>query len=211
MLFSEREPALCGLPLFSFYRQRSMRIIAGAAKGLPIRVPEGEVRPTQDRVREALFNILGPLIEGAQVLDLFCGSGSVGIEALSRGAVSVRMVDAARTSCAVTKQNLERSRLSGGSIVQSDCLSFVRRDRGVYDLIFADPPYCKAIGDRDMIAELLTDRAAELLAPGGYFIAEAQLGYGVGAAQSCEFPGWRLVDQRHYGKNTILFYQVDRP
>ena len=185
-----------------------MRIIAGAAKGLPIKVPQGEVRPTQDRVREALFNILGPLIEGARVLDLFCGSGSVGIEALSRGAATARMVDAAKASVNMAKQNLERSRLSGGSVVLSDCLQFVRRDIGKYDLIFADPPYCKSIGDRDMIAELMTDRLRDLLAPGGYFIAEAQLGYGVGDAHQREFDGWQLVDTRSYGGNTILFYQT---
>ncbi len=186
-----------------------MRIIAGAAKGMPIKVPRGEVRPTQDRVREALFNIIGPLIDGASVLDLYCGSGSVGIEALSRGAARVRMVDASRASCAAARENLERSRLSGGSVVQSDCLDFVRRDGGAYDFIFADPPYCKAIGDRDMIAELMTDRLAELLRPGGYFIAEAQLGYGVGDARSREFPGWILADERRYGKNTILFYRTE--
>ena len=186
-----------------------MRIIAGAAKGLPIRVPQGEVRPTQDRVREALFNILGPTIQGARVLDLFCGSGSVGIEALSRGAASARMVDAARQSCAMARQNLERSRLAGGSVIQSDCLQFVKRDAGRYDYIFADPPYAKAIGDRDMIAELMTDRLHELLAEGGYFIAEAQEGYGVGDCHSREFPGWKLVDTRNYGKNVILFYQVE--
>lgn len=175
---------------------------------MPIKVPQGEVRPTQDRVREALFNILGPLTDGARVLDLYCGSGSVGIEALSRGAAFVRMVDAARASCAMARHNLEKSKLSGGSVVQSDCLAFVRRDAGAYDIIFADPPYAKAIGDRDMIAELMTDRLHELLAPGGYFIAEAQLGYGVGDAHSREFPGWTLVDERSYGKNTLLFYQV---
>lgn len=186
-----------------------MRIIAGKAKGYNIKVPQGEVRPTQDRVREALFNIIGPIIEGAKVLDLYCGSGSVGLEALSRGATSARMVDTARTSCAMARQNLDKSKLTGGSVVQSDCLQFVRRDAGKYDIIFADPPYAKAIGDRDMIAELMTDRLHELLADDGYFIAEAQLGYGVGDIHTREFPGWRLIDERSYGKNTILFYRKD--
>ncbi len=187
-----------------------MRIIAGKAKGFVLKVPQGEVRPTQDRVREALFNILGSLVEGARLLDLYCGSGSVGIEALSRGAASARMVDASHASCAMARQNLSRSRLTGGTVVQSDCLAFVKRDYGQYDIIFADPPYAKAIGDRDMIAELMTDRLADLLAPGGYFIAEAQLGYGVGDAHTRDFPGWKLVDERTYGGNTILFYQADR-
>lgn len=186
-----------------------MRIIAGKAKGYSIKVPQGEVRPTQDRVREALFNILGSLVENATVLDLFCGSGSVGMEALSRGASRVLMVDTARASCAMARQNLQRSKLSGGSVVQSDCLQFVRRDMGKYNIIFADPPYCKAAGDRDMIAELMTDRLHELMAPGAFFIAEAQLGYGVGDSRTRDFPGWKLVDERSYGKNTILFYQTD--
>ena len=168
-----------------------MRIIAGTAKGYNILVPQGEVRPTQDRVREALFNILHPILSGAKILDLFCGSGSVGLEALSRGAASVRMVDAARQSCAI----------------QSDCLQFVKRDAGKYDIIFADPPYAKAAGDRDMIAELMTNRLHELLTDNGYFIAEAQVGYGVGDIHTREFPGWQLIDERTYGKNTILFYQ----
>ena len=193
--------------MLKYRTYRHMRIIAGKAKGYNIQVPQGEVRPTQDRVREALFNILNPLLPGARVLDLFCGSGSVGLEALSRGAASARMVDASHQSCAMARKNLEKSKLIGGSVVQSDCLQFVRRDFGQYDIIFADPPYAKAIGDRDMIAELMTDRLHELLADDGYFIAEAQLGYGVGDIHTREFPGWELIDERTYGKNTILFYR----
>ena len=185
-----------------------MKIIAGQAKGLSLLVPKGEVRPTQDRVREALFNILNPILPGARVLDLYCGTGSVGIETLSRGAAHACMVDAAKASCQAARENLKRSKLAGGSVVQADCLAFVQRERGVYDLIFADPPYCKHVGDRDMIAELLTGRTHELRAPGGYFVAEAQVGYGVGDAFTREFPGWCIVDERTYGKNTLLFYQV---
>lgn len=186
-----------------------MKIIAGQAKGFPLLIPKGEVRPTQDRVREALFNILTPILPGARVLDLYCGTGSVGLESLSRGAARACMVDASRASCNTARENMQRSRLLGGSVVQADCLAYVQRDRGQYDLIFADPPYCKAPGDRDMIAELLTSRMHELLAPNGYFIAEAQVGYGVGDAHSREFESWRLVDERTYGKNTLLFYQVE--
>lgn len=184
-----------------------MKIIAGEAKGLSLLVPKGEVRPTQDRVRGALFNILTPILPGARVLDLYCGTGSVGIEALSRGAARACMVDASRASCNAARENLRRSRLSGGCVVQADCLAYVQRERAVYDLIFADPPYCKALGDRDMIAELLNGRAHELLAPGGYFIAEAQVGYGVGDAFTRDFDGWCIVDERTYGKNTLLFYR----
>ena len=186
-----------------------MRIIAGKAKGLVLKVPQGEVRPTQDRVRKALFDILGDLLEGARVLDLYCGSGSVGIESLSRGAKSARMVDLARASCAAARGNLDKSKLSGGSITQSDCLEFVKRDHGQYDIIFVDPPYCKSIGDRDMIAELMTNRLHELLAPEGFLIAEAQVGYSVGNAQTRDFEGWKLIDERSYGGNVILFYQAE--
>ena len=185
-----------------------MRVIAGTARSLPLSTPQGlDTRPTTDRIKETLFNILQPNIPDCVFVDLFSGSGGIGIEALSRGAASARMVDAARPSCAMARQNLERSRLSGGSVVQSDCLQFVKRDAGKYDYIFADPPYAKAIGDRDMIAELMTDRLHELLTDDGYFIAEAQVGYGVGDIHTREFPGWELIDERTYGKNTILFYR----
>ncbi len=184
-----------------------MKIIAGSAKGFPLLVPKGEVRPTQDRVREALFNILTPLLPGARVLDLFCGTGSVGLEALSRGAAYACLVDASAAACRTARQNLTRTKLNHAIVVQSDCLSFTRRSCEQFNLIFADPPYCKSPGDRDMIAELLTGRAAELLLPGGYFIAEAQLGYGVGDRLTRDFSGWRIVDERSYGKNTLLFYQ----
>ena len=186
-----------------------MKIIAGQAKGLPLLVPRGEVRPTQDRVREALFGILQSMVPGARALDLFCGTGSVGLEALSRGASRVCMVDASRSACQTARRNLERSKLTGGVIVQSDCLAFTRRERATYDIIFADPPYCKAPGDQDMISELLQGRVRELLRENGLFIAEAQLGYGVGDERTREFPDWQLIDTRSYGKNTLLFYQSE--
>jgi 16S rRNA (guanine966-N2)-methyltransferase len=185
-----------------------MRIISGSARGTKLLTLEGEnTRPTSERAKEAVFSILQFELRERRVLDLFAGSGQLALEALSRGASSVRMVDAAKQSCAMARKNLEKSKLTGGSVVQSDCLQFVKRDAGKYDIIFADPPYAKAVGDRDMIAELMTDRLHELLTDDGYFIAEAQVGYGVGDIHTREFPGWDLIDERTYGKNTILFYR----
>lgn len=186
-----------------------MKIIAGQARGLPLLIPTGEVRPTQDRVREALFSILQSVVPGAQVLDLFCGTGSVGLEALSRGASRACMVDVSRSACQTARRNLERSKLAGGVIVQSDCLAFIRREHATYDLIFADPPYCKSPGDRDMIAELLQGGLNKLLREGGLFVAEAQLNYGVGNEHTRFFPCWKIIDTRCYGKNTLLFYQPE--
>lgn len=183
-----------------------MRIISGSARGLVLRVPKGEVRPTTDRVREALFSILGARVEGARVLDLFCGSGALALEALSRGAASARLVDKAASSCRTASENARRLGFSNASVTNCDCMQFVNRERGAYDLIFADPPYCKFPGDRDMIGELMRGRLGELLAPGGLFVAEAQAGYGVGDPSACAFEGWELADSRQYGNNTLLFF-----
>lgn len=187
---------------------RDMRIIAGQAGGLSLRVPRGEVRPTTDRVREALFSILRARVAGGSVLDLFCGSGALALEALSRGASRARMVDSSCAACRVAEENLRASGLSGGSVSVCDCLRFVKRDRGVYDLILADPPYCKALGDRDFISELLMSRLHEMLAPGGVFVAEAQAGYGAAEHMGTPPLPWRLSARRQYGKNVLLFYTV---
>lgn len=185
-----------------------MRIISGQAKGIPLRVPKGEVRPTTDRVREALFSILGERVIGAVTLDLFCGSASLSLEALSRGAIRAKMVDSSRSSCLTAEENMKRSGLSGGSVSACDCLQFVKRERGQYDIVFADPPYCKAIGDRDFITELLGSRLHEMIAPNGIFVAEAQADYGA-AEQTDNLPEpWQLLDRRQYGKNVLLFYTV---
>lgn len=185
-----------------------MRIISGTAGGIKLQVPKGEVRPTTDRVREALFSILGETIHNARILDLFAGSGAFGIEALSRGAKSVRFVDILRSSCNIIKDNLAKTALQGGYILQADAVAAIRREpEAVYDIIFADPPYCKYVGDRDFIKELMKGRLHEILADGGYFIAEAELGWGVGDATQCEFDGWKIIDRRSYGKNTLIFYQ----
>lgn len=188
-----------------------MRIISGLAGGIALSVPKGEVRPTTDRVREALFSILHPLIDHADVLDLFTGSGAFGLEALSRGARTARMVDFSRLSCATVKANLAKTGLDGGTVVQGDSVQFVKRELQAgrkYDVVFADPPYCKGPLDRDFIVELVLAGIPGLLKEAGVFVAEVQEGWGTGREGSAEFDGLRLVDTRRYGKNMLLFYQL---
>lgn len=188
-----------------------MRIISGKAGGIALSVPKGEVRPTTDRVREALFSILTPLIDQADVLDLFTGSGAFGLEALSRGARSARMVDFSRLSCTTAKANLAKTGLEGGNVIQGDAVQFVKRELLAgrkYDVVFADPPYCKGPADRNFIAELAEAGVSGLLKAGGVFIAEVQEGWGSGREGAAELEGLELADTRRYGKNMLLFYRL---
>jgi 16S rRNA (guanine(966)-N(2))-methyltransferase RsmD len=118
-----------------------MRIIAGSAGRMAIKVPHDVARPTTDFVRQAMFSILGERIIDARMADLFAGSGALGLEALSRGACSCVFVDESHQATKVIRQNLETTRLSGGRVIQSEVLSFLKKDQQRYDLIFADPPY----------------------------------------------------------------------
>ncbi len=119
-----------------------MRIIAGSRKGHKIDAPPGRrTRPTSDRVRENVFNLLQPWVEGATVLDLFAGTGAMGMEALSRGAERAVFVEADPQACRVIDRNLEKLRLTGARVYQSDVARFLATERGSYDLIFCDPPY----------------------------------------------------------------------
>lgn len=187
-----------------------MRIISGIAGGIPLQVPKGEVRPTTDRVREALFAILGERVEGAHVLDLFAGSGALALEALSRGARSARMVDSSRVSCEAIRKNLDKSRLKGGQIINADAMGYVEREARVgarYDLIFADPPYCKSAADRDFLLELLQGNIGGLLKAEGILVGEAEAGWGIAREGEVLPEGWNLLTKREYGKNTLLFLQ----
>lgn len=179
-----------------------MRIIAGKAGRLAIKVPSAVARPTTDFVRQAIFSILGERVEDARVLDLFAGSGAIGLEALSRGAASCVFVDEHRQATEVIATNLTKSRLEGGRVVRAEAAAFLKRDTAAYDLIFADPPYYKHAGDKDHISTLLTgDTLAPRLAAGGWFIAEIS-----SAQRSPEAAGWSLVDRREYGGSAILLY-----
>ena len=118
-----------------------MRIVAGTRKGARIFAPKGlDTRPTGDRVREAAFNLIGP-VEGASVIDLFAGSGAMGLEALSRGAERAVFVDSDREACRAIERNLVKLELIGARVVCVDALRFLAHEHSRYDLVFVDPPY----------------------------------------------------------------------
>ena len=136
-----------------------MRIVAGSRKGHRIAAPKGVVtRPTGDRVREAAFSLIGP-VEDATALDLFAGSGAMGLEALSRGALECVFVERDRAACRVIQANLEKLHLTG-AVVNRDVLAALREERTRgrrYDLILVDPPYDEWGSHEEHLAELLPD------------------------------------------------------
>ena len=180
-----------------------MRIIAGSAGRIAIKVPSAVARPTTDFVRQAVFSILGEKVAGARVLDLFAGSGALGLEALSRGAGSCTFVDEHRQAVNVIGENLAKARLAGGHAVKADVTGFLKRDSGSYDLIFADPPYWKYHGDTDHIAGLLgSGLIPPRLAAEGWLVIEISV-----HQKSPEAEGFTLVTRREYSGSAVLIYQ----
>ena len=145
-----------------------MRIIAGTHRGRRIAAPKGlGTRPTGDRVREAAFNLIGP-VDGATVLDLYAGSGAMGLEALSRGAAGATFVESDRAACHTISENLEKLKLTGARVTCADVLWTLRQDSRTYDLVLVDPPY-------EAWAELepkLAGQLARVLAPDGLLVVE---------------------------------------
>jgi 16S rRNA (guanine966-N2)-methyltransferase len=148
-----------------------VRIIAGTRKGHRIAAPKGErTRPTGDRVREALFNLLGPVADAA-VLDLFAGSGALGLEALSRGARRCVFVESDRAACRVIRANLEKLELTGALVLCRDAPGVAREESGAgrrYDLVLCDPPY----GEWETLAPRLEAVLPGVLADDGVLVVE---------------------------------------
>jgi 16S rRNA (guanine966-N2)-methyltransferase len=182
-----------------------LRIVAGDLRGRKIDVPPGSgVRPTPDRVREALFSILADRLAGASVLDLFSGSGALGLEALSRGAAAVTFVEADRAVARVLSTNV--GRLAPGRtarVVVGDALAVVGGPGlrgGPFDLVLADPPYAEDLADR--ILEALAG-CSGLLTRGAWIVLE-------GEASEPPVPGpasMRHVRRARYGRTALDFYQ----
>jgi len=179
-----------------------MRVIAGSAGGVRLAVSKRGVRPTMDRVKAAIFSSLGDTIIGARVLDLFAGSGALGIEALSRGASSVLFVEEDRQSIEVIEKNLAKTRLEG-CVRRQDVFDFLRISSGIakFHVVFADPPYEKTKSGERFTETLLASKAlVQLLEPDGVFILEKRP-----AEALSEMKLWRVVRQKAYGATEILF------
>jgi 16S rRNA (guanine(966)-N(2))-methyltransferase RsmD len=175
-----------------------VRVIAGEWRGRPLKAPPGAAtRPTSDRVREALFSILAARVPGASVLDLFAGSGALGIEALSRGAADATFVDDSAAAIQVIAANL--SALDArAEIRRTDALRFLdaaRRQATQYDLVFLDPPYRHA----ERLAPALSEALPAVLAPGAVAVAESDRR----APLALTLP---LHDERRYGDTLIRIH-----
>ena len=180
-----------------------MRVITGKARGVQLKTPDGmQTRPTADRVKEALFSIINFDIPGANVLDLFGGTGQLGIEALSRGANSAVFVDQREDACKIIRENLRRTKLeTQGRVVRSDYLDYLRRSREKFDIILLDPPYAEVFLENAL--KCITE--IDILKTGGIIVAERP----VEKELPFEFEGYTRSKDYKYGKTLLTIYRKD--
>ena len=177
-----------------------MRVISGTARGkklLP--VPGMTTRPTTDRVKESIFNIIQMQVRGARVLDLFAGTGQMGIEALSRGAAECVFVDESRDALKIVRENLSRCKLEG-RVMQSDGPGYLERG-GKFDIIFLDPPYDTTLLDKCL--EIVQN--VDILTDGGIIVCESRREK---VLPELKAPFARIID-RNYGKIKITVYKKE--
>lgn len=182
-----------------------MRIVGGEFKGRAIVAPNGrDTRPTSDRARESVFNVLAhagwsPGVEGRRVLDLFAGSGALGLEAMSRGAVFALFVETDAAARGTIRDNIEALGLFGNTrIHRRDATDLGVKPAGLgdpFDLVFLDPPYGKHLGER----------ALAQLGAGGWITPDAVIMLEVGADETPALPAFETLDERSYGAAKVLF------
>lgn len=185
-----------------------MRVIAGTAGGIRLDVPKTDLRPTMDRVKGAIFSSLSDKMVGAQVLDLFAGTGALGIEALSRGAAAALFVENDRAAALAIECNFVRTKVRG-SVTQQDVFRFLKgaRRNQRFDLIFADPPYDRTPSGQSYTDLLLGSiELRELLSPEGIFILEKRP-----EEQLPSAPSWEVTRARTYGATEVLFLRTYSP
>lgn len=180
-----------------------MRVITGKARGVQLKTPQGmQTRPTADRVKEALFSIINFDLPGARVLDLFGGTGQLGIEALSRDAQSAVFVDAGADACRLIQENLKRTKLDGqGRVVRSDYMEYLNKCRETFDIILLDPPY----GEVFLENALKRITEIDILETNGIIVAERPLGKEL----PWEFSGYTRSRDYKYGKTLLTIYRKE--
>ena len=180
-----------------------MRVITGKARGVVLKTPDGlATRPTTDRVKEALFNIIQFDIPTAKVLDLFGGTGQLGIEALSREAKSAVFVDEREDACRLIRENLKRTKLEPyGRVVRSDYMAYLKTSTDKFDIILLDPPYAEVFLENSL--KMITE--IDILQSGGIIVTERP----VGKALLCEFSGYSRSKDYKYSKTILTIYRKD--
>ena len=178
-----------------------MRVISGKARGVNLKTPAGTAtRPTADRVKEAVFSIIQFDLPGATVLDLFGGTGQLGIEALSRGAKNAVFVDERDDACRLIRENLKRTKLEGeGRIIRSDYSAFLKSTSQKFDIIFLDPPYAEVFLENSL--NLITQ--IDILQSGGIIVTERPLGKEL----SCDFDGYIRSKDYKYGQTLVTLFR----
>ena len=175
-----------------------LRVISGSARGMKLLCADGnDVRPTLDRVKESVFNMIAFDIADSCVLDLFSGSGALGIEALSRGARKCTFLDSSSSSISITKKNLEATRLLHSAIViNSDSIDFLEKTDQKFDIIFIDPPYNSDLYEKS----LLKIRENKLLTNNGFIVLE----YDNVITPEFDCCGFEIIKEKKYGRGKIL-------
>jgi 16S rRNA (guanine(966)-N(2))-methyltransferase RsmD len=180
-----------------------MRVITGKARGVQLKTPEGMLtRPTADRVKEALFSIINFDLPGASVLDLFAGTGQLGIEALSRGANHAVFIDAREDACKIIRENIRRTKFENqASVIRSDYQEYLRRCKEKFDIILLDPPYAEVFLENALksITEI------DILQSGGIIIAERP----IEKELLLDFEGFTRSKDYKYGKTLLTIYRKD--
>ena len=177
-----------------------MRVISGTARGTVLKTPDGLLtRPTADRVKEAMFSILQFDLPGASVLDLFGGTGQLGIEALSRGAANAAFVDQREDACRLIRENLRRTRFAEkGSVVRSDYEAYLRNCRQKFDIIILDPPYTEVFLENSL--KIITE--IDILQSGGIIVSERPMD----KALCTDFEGYNRSKDYRYGKTCLTIF-----
>ena len=180
-----------------------MRVISGTARGIVLKTPDGMLtRPTADRVKEALFSIIQFDLPGAKVLDLFAGTGQLGIEAISRGAKAAVFIDERAEACKLIQENLSRTKLhTNAQIIRSDYAAYLKNCTEKFDIILLDPPYSEVFLENSL--KMITE--IDILQSGGIIVTERPLGKDI----IFDFTGFTRSKDYKYGKTLLTLYRKD--